>query len=503
MGCLNEERVFGLVSGALVSTEVHAARLHLEQCGACRVLVAETAKSVDSSGSVAIEVDLPETLFDDSTAPRAPGAADSLSRGDVIDGKYRIEEAIGRGGMGYVVAAVHLQLGVEVAIKVLHAKMLVRNDVVGRFLREARAAARINSPHVVSVLDVGGLAHGEPFIVMERLRGKDLSAELAERERLGVQEAVDYTVEICEAVAEAHAMGVVHRDLKPANIFLCKKEGTASHVKVLDFGISKISQTGDTGTPDFSTEVQAWLGTPRYMAPEQITLGRRVDERADIWGIGTILYELISGHAPFQEKSLDTLCKKILDEDPPALGSETAETLPRGLDELVARCLAKAPDARYANVGELARALRPYASPSKEEAVLRIAALRGMAADPSVKRDARPRIPGSRPRHRGRYAVMAAVVVAGLGSALFWRGALRATVREPSALSPSVEAASAAPAEIDLALQSPPVAPATSVQPPYDEPASAASAASPARHPAPRVLPQAPKVKHPEFGRRL
>src|ERR1700722_10789653 len=110
MGCLNEERVFGLVSGALVSTEVHAARLHLEQCGACRVLVAETAKSVDASGSVAIEVDLP-TLFDESTGPRVAGAEDSLSRGDVIDGKYRIEEAIGRGGMGYVVAAVHLQLG--------------------------------------------------------------------------------------------------------------------------------------------------------------------------------------------------------------------------------------------------------------------------------------------------------------------------------------------------------------------------------------------------------
>jgi serine/threonine protein kinase len=504
MACLDEERISGLVSGALAPAEIDAARAHLGECSACRVLLAETAKSVE--GSVSVDVSLFDTLLDDASGDGAEEAG-GLVPGGIIDGKYRTLGVLGQGGMGTVLAAVHLQLRFEVAIKVLKTSMLSRRDVVGRFMREARAAARIKSVHVVNVLDVGGLPSGEPFIVMERLRGNDLSEELAERGRMPIQEAVDYTLEICEAVAQAHAMGVVHRDLKPANVFLCKSEGAAPLIKVLDFGISKMSDSGSGSVPDFSTEVQSWLGTPRYMAPEQITLGRKVDERADIWAIGTLLYELISGHAPFQDKSLDILCKRLLEETPTPLADETTERLPRGLGAVVTRCLEKSPDARYRNVGMLARALAPHASKTKMDTLARIDALPGMGASESA--DAVD--PGRRPASsRRRRALTLGSIAIGV-SALVWLGFFAFTPRDGAATlpesSPSASASAAPRDPPDTPL--PPPSAASTPRSPGTDPASAAPSAGTTRHPPPRTPTPAaapapaPTVKHPEFGGRL
>jgi eukaryotic-like serine/threonine-protein kinase len=499
MGCLDEERISGLVSGALAPADVDAARVHLGECVACRVLVAETAKSVEGSGSV--DVDVFDTVLDDASTPGShePG---ELAPGDVIDGKYRIEGVLGRGGMGTVLSAVHLKLKFEVAIKVLKASMLSRRDIVGRFMREARAAARIKSPHVVSVLDVGGLPSGEPFIVMERLHGNDLSVELARRGRLPILEAVDYTIEICEAVAHAHATGVVHRDLKPANVFLCKAAHAPVCVKVLDFGISKISDPGGESGLDFSTEVQSWLGTPRYMAPEQITLGRKVDERADIWAIGTLLYELISGHPPFQDKSLEVLCKRLLEETPRPLQDESIDRLPRGLGEVVARCLEKSPAERYRTVGMLARAIAPHASRSKESTLQRIGALPGMGVDlsESTERPARARraVAFGRKHPLGLGAILVGA------SALAWLGFSRTSVErapptpanEPEAVTMTTSTREAAPIpSVALPALSPPSGE-------RDTPSATPSAGSSRRSPA-RNSPSTPVAKHPEFGGRL
>src|SRR5438552_2214501 len=208
-----------------------------------------------------------------------------VPEGTVLQGKYQVGRLLGRGGMGVVVAARHLLLDTDVALKFL---LTTEPGVVERFSREARAAARLQSEHVGRVLDVGALPDGSPFMVMEYLAGEDLSQVLA-RGPLSVTDAVDYLLQACEAIAEAHALGIVHRDLKPANLFLAQRAHGRSMVKVLDFGISRGGATASrltlTGT--------GVLGSPQYMSPEQWTEARAVDARSDVWSLGVVLYEMI------------------------------------------------------------------------------------------------------------------------------------------------------------------------------------------------------------------
>jgi eukaryotic-like serine/threonine-protein kinase len=506
MECLDEERVLGLVQGTLSASELLVARAHLGECETCRELVAETVRSAEvSSGGAGEEsgvahgepsVDVVAETVVESAADREARGIHRLAAGDLIDGKYRIEGVLGRGGMGTVFAALHVPLKREVAVKVLRPGLLSRKDVVGRFMREARAAARIRSPHVVGVLDVGGLPTGEPYIVMERLRGNDLSQEITALGSLDVRVSVDYVIDICEAVAHAHAMGVIHRDLKPANVFLCKADGVEPQVKVLDFGISKISDRTPDSAPEFSTELQTWLGTPRYMAPEQITLGRKVDERADIWAIGTILYELISGHPPFQDKSLEILCKRLLEDEAPSLSETSRKKLPRRLEAIVGQCFEKVPEQRFPNVGALARALIPYGSPSKQTTLQRISALPGMASRPG---ETRRKLRSATPRH----VVVLVVAAVGLVSVASWlaRREVGSTsadakvgARIPSAEPSSVPSSDAPPTSRALPDPEPP-----SEAREVGRPSTATSSAA-ARRPAPRA---APTAKHPEFGGRL
>jgi serine/threonine-protein kinase len=277
----------------------------------------------------------------------------------VIADKYRVDRIVGSGGMSIVLLAWHMELEQQVAIKVLHGAD-VESDAAKRFRREARAAARIRSEHVSRVLDVGTLPSGSPYMVMEYLIGNDLAEELARRGPLPVDEIVLYTLQAIEALSEAHAAGIIHRDLKPENLFLALRADGSRAIKVLDFGISK-SIAPSTLAEMSLTKTASFVGSPLYMSPEQMRSSRSVDNRTDIWSLGAILYESVSGRLPYYAESIGELCTRLLQDSPPALG-ELRSGLPAGFEAVVLRCLEKERDRRYGTLGELARALAPFAT---------------------------------------------------------------------------------------------------------------------------------------------
>lgn len=262
--------------------------------------------------------------------------------------------------MGYVVSALHVELGEVVALKFLRPEALQIEELVERFAREARAAAKIRSEHVARVFDVGALPNGVPFIVMEHLAGKDLADVLHERGPLAIKVAVEYVMQACEALAAAHASGVVHRDIKPENLFLTRHAQGMDFVKILDFGISKVALTGRQAGKRAFVRTMMPLGSPVYMSPEQIRSSEHVDARADIWSLGCVLFELLTGVAAFDEPSLMQLSAAILEQDPVPLRALLPEA-PLELENVVLRCLEKDPDKRYGNIAELALALYPFA----------------------------------------------------------------------------------------------------------------------------------------------
>jgi serine/threonine protein kinase len=292
--------------------------------------------------------------------------------GEILGGKYRVEGALGQGGMGYVLSAMHLQLQQRVAIKLLMPELCENEEAVERFLREARAAVRIQSEHVARVIDVGKLDSGEAYMVMEFLSGRDLARELDERKQLAVEEAVDFVLQACEAVAEAHTLGVIHRDLKPANLFLTQRNDGAPLVKVLDFGVAKaIAMDNGTLALPSLTATQSVVGSPLYMSPEQVRRPRAVDFRTDLWSLGVILYELLVGAPPFEGDTALSMLAAIVSDPTPSV-REKRPDLPVGLEAVISKCLQKKPEDRYQNVGELAQALASYAPDSSRASILRI-----------------------------------------------------------------------------------------------------------------------------------
>jgi serine/threonine protein kinase len=291
-----------------------------------------------------------------------------VAEGEVIDGKYRVDRVLGVGGMGIVVAATHVHLDQRVALKFLLPAALSHPDVVARFAREARSAVKIQSQHVAKVLDVGTLSTGAPYMVMEYLDGEDLEQLLARVGPLPVQDAVDYVLQACEAVAEAHGYGIVHRDLKPANLFLATRANGRPVVKVLDFGISKSTLSK---TDASLTKTSAIMGSPLYMSPEQMASARNVDVRSDIWALGVILYEILAQRPAFQADSMPELVVAVLHRAPDSLRGVRPD-VPDGLEAVVLRCLEKEPSQRFADIAELATALAPYGRDHSAELVERI-----------------------------------------------------------------------------------------------------------------------------------
>lgn len=282
-----------------------------------------------------------------------------VSPGEVLAGKYRVERVLGEGGMGVVVAATDTQLERKVAIKFLLPDYAEHHEAAQRFLREARAAVKIQSEHVARVIDVGTMENGAPYMVMEYLEGRDLAGVFAGMGNLPVQEAVAYVLEACDAIAEAHSVGIVHRDLKPANLFLARQPDGSSRIKVLDFGISKAMMT-TTGMDPALTRTSSMMGSPLYMSPEQMRSAKHVDPRTDVWALGVILYEALVGAPPFYAESIPELSAKVLLEDVPSMCSKRPE-VPQELDAVVRRALAKDPGARYPTVADFAVALLPFA----------------------------------------------------------------------------------------------------------------------------------------------
>jgi serine/threonine-protein kinase len=258
--------------------------------------------------------------------------------------------------MGVVVAARHLELGELYAIKFLLPQALASRQAVDRFLREARASARLKGEHVAKVHDVGRLETGAPYMVMEFLAGSDLQQLLGQRGPLPVEEAATFVIQACEAIAEAHSLGIIHRDIKPANLFLIQRPNGTPCIKVLDFGISKQITAEQLDL----TKTGTVMGSPLYMAPEQMARTKDADARSDIWAMGIVLYELLTAAVPFSADTLTEVVAKVLQEQqvPP---SHLRPGLPAEVDAIVARCLQKRPEHRFQSMNELAAALRPLA----------------------------------------------------------------------------------------------------------------------------------------------
>jgi serine/threonine-protein kinase len=452
-----------------------------------------------------------------------------VSEGEVLAGKYRVERVLGVGGMGVVVAAHHLQLDKRVALKFLLPEASANPEVVARFAREARAAVKIESEHVARVSDVGVLESGAPYMVMEYLVGGDLAHRLTEHGALSIEEAIDYLLQACEAIAEAHAAGIVHRDLKPANLFLTRRADGSALVKVLDFGISKA--TPPTGSqPDMSlTKTASVMGSPLYMAPEQMRSTRNVDARADIWALGVILYELLSGKVPFEATTMPELCAMVLTEAPAPIREKRPDT-PPGLWAVIERCLQKDPTKRFGNVAEMANALAGFAparsriSIERVTKVMRAAGFEAASVPPAADTSPAARVgdqtnaawsPSSTtvPQRSNKMPLLlgaAGVLVVGVVAAFALSGSRHgdATAASAASLTPVTPAAAtpvapaAAPTEpaasaipSPLAATPPSPAPAPEAAP-SSAPAASPAAATPAHASAPR--PKAAPAKHVE-----
>jgi serine/threonine protein kinase len=289
--------------------------------------------------------------------PKSP----PLGEGDRVGEKYEVIRLVGSGGMTFVVEARNVERDEIVALKFLRPEFLVDQDLVEHFALGARAASKIENEYVARILEVGTMPDGAPFVVREYLDGKDLGALVREEGTAPVACACEFLLQGCEALAAAHALGIVHRDIKPDNLFLARSAQGLDVIKLLDFGISKLALTGsvvDGGGPRI--ESMAVRETPLYMSPEQIRASSELDARTDIWSLGCVLYELLTGHAPFEAPSITLLTASILERPSPSL-RERRPDVPEELEVVVSRCLAKDPKRRFQTVSQLAAALYPFA----------------------------------------------------------------------------------------------------------------------------------------------
>ena len=412
--------------------------------------------------------------------------------GDMLAGKYRVERLLGMGNMGVVVAATHIALKQRVALKFMLPTKAAGQEQHARFLREAQAAVRLKTQHVARVSDVGTLDSGAPYMVMELLDGRDIAAVLQERGPLPVYEAVDYILQACEAVAEAHASNIVHRDIKPANLFLTRGLDGKPCVKVLDFGISK------HGDEVKLTQEEAVLGSPLYMSPEQIRSSGTVDARTDVWALGVVLYELVAGRTPFHAERILELVTKV-NFEPPTRLSALRPDAPPGFAGVLMQCLEKDRERRMPSVAAFAAAIAPFGSqPHATIYAERVAAVLGEQIAParptavlvpaatapvepsaplvSATANALTRSSMSAPSRpvRGWTLAVGALALGVVAVGGFWAGRGRG-IAAPSVGGPGEASASVspvAPASVPPAASSPPILP---LPPPASEPSGAPS----------------------------
>jgi eukaryotic-like serine/threonine-protein kinase len=364
--CPDAEQLVALARGKLADEDRQSVVGHVQGCAECSEVMrlwtrgrgdpSSLGSSADPKGSAMAVSDAEKTLG----YPPGPG--------DVLAGKYRVERVLGIGGMGVVVAATHLQLGRIVALKLMLPTTHGSVETAARFIQEARAASEVQSEHVVRVLDVGALDDGSPFMVMEFLRGNDFARLLRTHGPLPIKDVAGYILQACEAVAEAHALGIVHRDLKPANLFLTTRADGSPLVKVLDFGISKLTRSGGSAS---LTKSQTTMGTPLYMSPEQLRSTRSVGPGTDIWALGCILYELLAGRPAFFAPSAEALGALIATGPAPKIRDVRPE-VPIALEEAILGCLEKDPGQRLGSLGELARRIGPFAPVDVASLVARV-----------------------------------------------------------------------------------------------------------------------------------
>lgn len=325
----------------------------------------------------------------DAEAASGPG----LRAGLVISGRYELWGLLGAGGMGLVYEALHIALGTKVAIKVLRPELLRQPDLVSRFLQEGRCMAAVSSDHVVRVLDAGRLENGLPFLVMDRLFGVGILALLKACKRLSVASAVDYALQVCAGLADIHATGLVHLDIKPANLFVSSREPLPPRVAILDFGIARRIEDLHAGrAPEAETRP---VGSPRYSSPEQIDEPSAIDVRSDIWSLGVVLFEMLSGEAPFVGRDATEVYARVLLGRTPSLHA-LRPALDRGLATVVENCLEKNPDSRLSSVQSLAAALLPFGSRAASGPSLPLSATPNGTDDVELPRSARRGRPWSR-----------------------------------------------------------------------------------------------------------
>jgi eukaryotic-like serine/threonine-protein kinase len=292
-----------------------------------------------------------ESLLRRLAAPPTAAQPDQLAEGTLIDGRYRVRQKLGAGGMGEVYEVEHVRIGRVLALKCMRRELAGDREALLRFQAEAKAAARIGSKHIVEVTDLGDLADGRPYLCMERLEGYTWQDELAGRPQ-PVALVLHVVAQLCDALTVAHAEGIVHRDLKPSNVFLVKAPDDARFVKLTDFGIAKM--LANHGMRLTSTGVP--LGTPHYMAPEQALGDKNLDHRVDVYGLGVMLYQALSGALPFEEPNLARLVTRICTEDAPDLAARCPE-LDAELCSTVQQSMARDPAQRFASCAALKFAL--------------------------------------------------------------------------------------------------------------------------------------------------
>lgn len=408
----------------------------------------------------------------------APGTQTSapVKEGEVLASKYRIEQVIGVGGMGIVVSAMHLELDQRVALKFLLPQAAQNDELVGRFVREAKASVKLKGTHVAKVLDVGRMDDGRAYIVMEYLEGRDLGAELkASREQFQIKDAVSWMLQACEGLAEAHALGIIHRDLKPGNLFLTRSSDGKHLVKVLDFGISKSINPNSSDMLSL-TKTEMLLGSPLYMAPEQMRSSKYVDERSDIWALGAIAYELLTRRVPFEADTLLDLCFKVAQEGCPDI-VELRPEVPPELSDVVMRCLEKEPEQRWNDIGELANALEPFAHESDKGSAGRTNAVLA-GAERALRTRERKSDPGANPPDPKRASDAKRISNSQRRQPTAKKGdeppvGMETTERVPETPANRIETTTLASPGTSLAPASPPSSsPVISVQPPTSTPAA-------------------------------